>query len=518
MKKIFFYLASLLLVSCVSPEESATVNLDNSTASDPISKSIKFGFTSIESTASKHQTFAKGTNDDITIDAASIVISIIKSTGEPVYTNEKIDLVRVGNDILSLPLSFLPGDYDITLFQVLDDSGKAIAMTPKTGSTFSNLVTTTLDYRFSATEESTNRVNLQVISTEFAQASDFGYSTFSFVEVAAVVDQFLVQVSTYDSFTTNFELTDVKIKVTNAVTGQVYTNESYPASTTLMVIPKTNDSDLVVIEASKAGYETVTVSKTLVELRQYFDPVPDGNGPLIIVLLKNQYSIIQDSDTIFDFSGETLTATSTSWTSKIGIASIPIGGVYTSDHDGGIVLNGTNQNFGRISATTLGFTSTMTGWSFEFLGIIQGNSVSYGIMYDGTSGEDDSSFTLGSNASGLSVLNRKDFSDGNTLTYTTSIEDKLVYVAGSVDIANQIIRVFINGKYSEQSTGWNFSNWPISQNLQGTISLGYRSTQNRNYYNGSWHRFIGHKKALGFDELQNNYNYFKSKYNLEDLE
>jgi hypothetical protein len=152
MRKTLFLLASILLLSCDVSDTTTTPDLDNTIDNDPISRLIEFGFTSIEATASKSQTAVKASKADINEDAASVVITIQTSTGEALYTNEKIDLVRVGDDILSLPLSFIPGAYDITLFQVLNAAGDAIAMTPKAGSPFSSLVTTTLDYRFSVTE------------------------------------------------------------------------------------------------------------------------------------------------------------------------------------------------------------------------------------------------------------------------------------------------------------------------------------------------------------------------------
>ena len=165
MRKALFLLASILLLSCDVSDTATTPDLGNTIDNDPISRLIEFGFTSIEATASKHQTAAKASKSDINEDAESVVISIQTSLGEALYTNEKIDLVRVGDDILSLPLRFIPGDYDITLFPVLNAAGDAIAMTPRAGSPRANLVTTTLDYRLSVTEESTNRVNLNVVST-----------------------------------------------------------------------------------------------------------------------------------------------------------------------------------------------------------------------------------------------------------------------------------------------------------------------------------------------------------------
>lgn len=365
---------------------------------------------------------------------------------------------------------------------------------------------------------------MNVISTGFGEAADFGYSTFSFVAVE--IDQFLVQVSVYDSGTSNFELTDFSMKVTNRSSGTVYSDESYPASTTLMQIPKTNDTDLIALEASKVGYESVTVTKTLVELRQYFEAVTGGNGPLIIVLLEKQFALIQDSDTIFDFSGESLTTTSTSWISMIGSASLPIGGVYTSNNNGGVILNGVNQSFGRIQGSTLGFTPSMTGWTFEFLGVYEGLDYGAEILYDGTTTTE--SINGNPNATGflirdigtvLAVINSSGYEENySNEGLSKGLVGELIYAAGSVDITNQVIRLFINGEYFERSTGWDEVPWLAAQNLQGTISLGYRDhDEEPGYFEGTWNRFIGHKRAFDLEDFENNYNYFKNRLGINDF-
>lgn len=74
MRKSILYLVSAILFSCNVSENDSTTDPDNSIISNPISKSIEFGFSSIDpDTSSKYQASAKGGNTDIQENAASIV-------------------------------------------------------------------------------------------------------------------------------------------------------------------------------------------------------------------------------------------------------------------------------------------------------------------------------------------------------------------------------------------------------------------------------------------------------------
>ena len=187
-------------------------------------------------------------------------------------------MVRVGDDILSLPLSFTAtGTYYVTLFQVLDENNIALAMTPRENSELSSAVSTTLDHEFLIDIDSTNRVNLEVVLlNNTLEAADFGYSTFSFVEID--LNPFLIGVFTYDEITSNFELTASTVTVTHHDSNHVVHNQPHDDATITIYIPTYEDDELFTIEVGSPGFKTHTSSHTFAELLNHFDPVPQGAG------------------------------------------------------------------------------------------------------------------------------------------------------------------------------------------------------------------------------------------------
>lgn len=288
---ILFFL--LLLAVPLMLFHSCEKSVSNTESTDVLGATVfgevEFGITAIgnANTSSRNGLASRSAAVSKTVidDAHSVLISIEKSDETAVYAQEKIELIRVGDDILSLPLSFTPGDYQITLFQVLDDKNNVLAMTPVEGTPMAGYVTNTLKVDFSVTAEQTERVSLEVISTENRSPNDFGYSTFSFIEVI-LPDPFLVAVFVYDETTKNFELTNSDIAI--ALNGTDVSSNNHPASTTLLDLPSENDTDVVSITVSKQGYQTKTVTHTIAYLRETINPVENGgNGPVIIVLNEN---------------------------------------------------------------------------------------------------------------------------------------------------------------------------------------------------------------------------------------
>lgn len=289
MKKTAIIL-SLLFVSVVCYRCSETTSNDNETvleeqvsASEKVNVDVEFGIASL---ASSKQAVSSSKTTDLVEKAKSILISIRDAENKSIYENHKLDLVRVGDDILSLPLSFTAtGTYFITLFQVLDENNVALAMTPRAGSLLSNAVTTTLDYAFNIDVDVTNRVNLEVVNIESSYgANDFGYSTFSFIEVNLV--PFRVGVFSYNASTTNFELISSTITVTHLETAELIDAESHLASTVTLFTPPLEEEDVLQLTVASEGYMTRTITETYSELIKTITPQPEGNGSLIIVLEK----------------------------------------------------------------------------------------------------------------------------------------------------------------------------------------------------------------------------------------
>ena len=301
MKKTAIIL-SLLIVSVVcyrcsekTSNDIETVLEEQVSASEEVNASVEFGIASLasskQSTSGKHAESSSKTTD-LAEKAKSILISIRDAENKAIYENHRLDLVRVGDDILSLPLSFTAtGTYFITLFQVLDENNVALAMTPRAGSLLSNAVTTTLDYAFNIDVDVTNRVNLEVVNIESSYgANDFGYSTFSFIEVNLV--PFRVGVFSYNASTTNFELISSTISVTHLENGELIHADSHQASTLTLFTPPLEEEDVLALTVASEGHTTRTITETFSELIKTITAQPEGNGPLIIVLEKFEIPII----------------------------------------------------------------------------------------------------------------------------------------------------------------------------------------------------------------------------------
>ena len=296
MKRALHILAvfSLFIYGCNKvPEAQDAEILSKANEVTLVKGQVEFGFNSLLSAIGK--TTSKGiqsksstTTSTIRAQASAVLLSIVDASDNPVYTNTKLELVRVEEDILSLPLSFTPGEYKIVLFQVLDASNTAIAMTPQADSALSGLVSDPLTVDFTATEETTERVNLEVLPTVHQNAADFGYSTFSFTEIKLF--PFLLGVFTYDTESTNFELTPARVAITHLAQGKTYYQDDYAAETLTFQIPETQSTDVIEIEISKEGYESQTITATIANLKSYFEAVPLGKGPMLVTLLADDSS------------------------------------------------------------------------------------------------------------------------------------------------------------------------------------------------------------------------------------
>lgn len=285
----FLVMFSLFFYGCNEVPEAGDAEMAGEVKKTSVAKGhVEFGFNSIIAQTSKateeaRQSKTHTTSSTIKDQAAEVLLSIVDASDAPIYTNEIVTLVRVGDDILSLPLSFTPGDYKIVLFQVLDASHTAIAMTPQASSELSGLVSNPLAVDFTITAETTERVNLEVLPTAQQSAGDFGYSTFSFTEIRLF--PFLLSVFAYDTETANFEPTPARVAITHMEHDQTYYEGDYEAETLTFQIPETQPTDLIAIEVSKDGYQSQTLTATIAELKTYFEAVPQGNGPMIVILL-----------------------------------------------------------------------------------------------------------------------------------------------------------------------------------------------------------------------------------------
>jgi hypothetical protein len=111
-------------------------------------------------------------------DGVSVLISINNSSGSPVTTLQRINLLKIGEGYITEPLELKPGNYSITDFLIVIDS-EVLFATPKYGSPLASVITRPLPSNFSVGRNSVSNIDMQVVSTKDKDPQSFGYVSFS---------------------------------------------------------------------------------------------------------------------------------------------------------------------------------------------------------------------------------------------------------------------------------------------------------------------------------------------------
>ena len=246
--KIVFLLPILILflLSCS----------DGTSPVGPNTATVQFSFQEIT-------TFQK-TNLDI-LDAREIVISILQIDGTPVHTDLRIDLINFSGDLISEPVNLEVGSYLLSRFIVLDDSNNAIYATPLSGSELEYAVEHPLPMQISIENDLVNQIVPEVISTAGQTPDQFGYVSFSFVEVE--IFDFLIAAFIYDSETQAWVMTAANLEI-EADGAVVY---DFPFENSTSKISVVDDLDIYQLTVSKAGYEDVIEIFSNAALKSHFD-------------------------------------------------------------------------------------------------------------------------------------------------------------------------------------------------------------------------------------------------------
>src|SRR5688500_5121863 len=69
-----------------------------------------------------------------------LLITVEDLSGNTIYDKKKIELLGFGDEFISEPVEFQPGNFRLTEFLVLDESGNVRYATPLEGSTLADLV------------------------------------------------------------------------------------------------------------------------------------------------------------------------------------------------------------------------------------------------------------------------------------------------------------------------------------------------------------------------------------------
>ena len=140
--------------------------------------------------------------------ADKIVVTILTSLGDTIRNQEELNVNTFGvSEKIQLPV----GDYQLTEFLVKDSEGNEIYATPLEGSPLAYLVNDPLPIDFNISENESDQVVPEVLSTDDVLAADFGYTDFSFVVVPTF--DFLMAVTIFDVASNSYELTDANVQI-----------------------------------------------------------------------------------------------------------------------------------------------------------------------------------------------------------------------------------------------------------------------------------------------------------------
>ena len=202
--------------------------------------------------------------------ATYIQVSIDDAGGNPVYTDEKLQLYKMGEGYISAPLALKVGTYSLEKFVVFDSTDMGIFATPYEGTERAYLVTNPLPLEFSVSKDKITTVTPEVLDTEGTVPEDFGYSSFGIEEVQT----FSFLVSVFIIGQNGLEFTEANITVSNG-TETLYSG-ALGASTNTVEVRDGYTSYEILIE--KVGYSSYNASFTNAELKEYFA------SPLEVVL------------------------------------------------------------------------------------------------------------------------------------------------------------------------------------------------------------------------------------------
>ncbi|WP_258099928.1 DNRLRE domain-containing protein [Marinoscillum pacificum] len=144
-------------------------------------------------------------NGRILEDQVSSVIISVEMDGELVLSNYEVDVYGFQSEPVLLEI----GDYEVTKFLLLNESGEVIYATPMEGSALGTLVEKPLPVQFTISADEVNNLSLEVIPTSSIDPEDLGYAALGYEIVPTV--QILVSSLVQNGESTSFEVVDLKV-------------------------------------------------------------------------------------------------------------------------------------------------------------------------------------------------------------------------------------------------------------------------------------------------------------------
>ena len=260
MKKISKLLIALsLLISLFSLFACSSFPTEENSSSD-IKNSVKFTMQNVNTTSSN---VLFSSIDGQT--PSKVAISYRKS-GETAVISTIFELTAFGSSYITDDvLSLHEGSYEVTRFDVLNDSGTTIYSTPVSKSKVATSLNigTTLNYGFTVNEGKISTVCMQVVAVdEDTDPADFGHTSFTFETVS--YNRFYIEALIIDD-SIGWTYTSANVSVANSEGTIIKTTTIKDEVNRIPVV----DDDSYTIIVSKDGYRTQVLNFTKDELAVY---------------------------------------------------------------------------------------------------------------------------------------------------------------------------------------------------------------------------------------------------------
>ncbi len=266
------FTATLLLFGCFATGAEE----DNSQTSTSETAEVSFSLQSSQIESSI--LFASEGASEPNIKYLEIVAT--NEEGKKIFNGEKIELNKFGESYYTRSYELPIGDYSIASYLILDEDTSAVYGIPKAGTSY--VVDNPLPYNFSVGKGESNLVNPQVVAIDSsADPEDFGLTAFTFTVVEDFA--FYVNARVYNEDIFMEEYTSATVKVENSDTTYSISGDNNK------IIVNPEDKDRLLVTISKDGYESVSKTYTIAELKAF-----NGENPLSVTLEQTDNNIPTD--------------------------------------------------------------------------------------------------------------------------------------------------------------------------------------------------------------------------------
>jgi hypothetical protein len=203
-------------------------------------------------------------------DGSYLIVTIQRAGGTPVFTRERVELVRVGDEYIGEPLAIPEGNFKLTDFWVVSPTRVLLYAAPKEGAPLADLVDDPLPQTFSVSKDQLSNVGVQVIDVTGSSPQDFGYVSFEFDIIRKL------QISVFTTSESGLTLSPATVTLLDGI--DTLQLEALEAKVNTIAFTQ-NPDDTVTLAITKPGYARYARKVTFNQLKEELD-----GDPLTVVL------------------------------------------------------------------------------------------------------------------------------------------------------------------------------------------------------------------------------------------